>query len=168
MENITKLISQMIRGPMQKPFDRELYNKADNKGKSKITNIITKNTNFKIIDPISRTDVDLLAYLEGNHLFNVEVEIKYVWKSKEFPYDTVQFPQRKEKFCKKDKPTLFVMFNSETTSYLCVTSKDLLESPTKIISNKYVKYGEHFFQVPLDKIVFNDIIKAIKRLGVNV
>jgi hypothetical protein len=153
---------------VQKQFDRDLYDRWDSKGKNKISNIVKRNTSLKVIDPISKTDVDLLVYDEGEYKFNIEVEIKLVWGTKDFPYESVQFPARKEKFCHKEKPTLFVMFNKDTSSYLCVTSKDLLESPTKIVSNKYVRYGEYFFQVPLDKVVFNDITKAIKRLGVKV
>lgn len=150
----------------QKQFDKDLYDCWDSKGKNKISNIVKNNTKFKVVDPINQFDVDLLVYDEGDYKFNIEVEIKLVWGTKEFPYNTVQFPARKEKFCHKEKPTLFVMFNKDTSSYLCVTSKDLLDSPTHIVRNKYVRDGEYFFQVPVEKVIFNDITKAIKRLGI--
>ena len=150
----------------KKPFDNYLYDLWDSTGKKQIIEILKRNTKLKVIDPIRKTDIDLLVYVEEDYKFNIEVEIKIGWGTKEFPYNTVQFPARKEKFCYTEKPTLFVMFNKYQSSYLCVTYKDLLNSPLKMIPNKYVKQGEHFFQVPIEKVIFNDINKAIKQLGI--
>ena len=97
-------------------------------------------------------------------MFNVETEVKRVWKNKDFEYDSVQFPERKAKFAKLEVPTLFVMFNEKLSAYLVVKDKDLLKSPCVEVPNRYCYKGEYFYQVPLKKVKFNEIKSTIKEI----
>lgn len=148
---------------VRKRFDKELYERNDKIAKEAVLNLLDS-TELHVIENTKKTQVDLLAYNSEDHVFNIECEIKRVWKDKNFQYDSVQFPERKAKYANLDKPTLFVMFNNDLTSYLVVKSEDLISSPCVEVPNKYMYKGEKFFQVPLDKVYFNDIITPIKEI----
>lgn len=147
---------------MRKYFDKELYDECDSPAKNAVKNIFKNLTGhvFSIEENEKKRGVDLLAYTNGDHVFNIETEVKKVWTD-EFSYDSVQFPERKQKFAELDKPTIFIMFNKDLTQYLVVNNSDLLNSPKTMVRNKYIRYGEYFFQVPLNKVVFNDIKTAL-------
>ena len=53
---------------------------------------------------------DLIATKDGQSIY-VECEVKVVWTGEVFPYETVQLPQRKQKFFAQ--PTLFYIWNKE-------------------------------------------------------
>ena len=151
---------------MRKRFDRELYNEVDKKTKEKVFSLLESFDNLQAEENSKKTKVDILVTdPDTSELkFNIECEIKKVWKNKEFPYESVQIPERKSKYAILDKPTLFVMFNADYSSYLVIKSSDLLASPLVEVPNKYVYKGEMFYQVPLTKVVFNDISKVIKEI----
>ena len=151
---------------VRKFFDRELYDKYDRLAKDRATELVKELTGYKFVlqENEKKRGVDLLVYQGEKHVFNIETEVKAVWKEEVFPYDSVNFPERKSKFAELDKPTLFLMFNKDLKNYLLVNNTDLLKSPKEMVRNRYVPYGEYFFQVPLDKVIFNDLKKAIINL----
>lgn len=147
---------------MRKRFDKELYEANDRLARENVRKVAP---NFDIRDNVKKRDVDLLVYdKDGNHVANIETEIKRVWKGPDFKYESVQFPERKAKYAKLDKPTIFVMFNEDQSKFLVVKDKDLLASPAVVVPNKYVYAGELFFQVPLDKVTFNDISSILQEI----
>lgn len=149
---------------MRKRFDRELYNQVDALAKEKAMSLLDKTT-YNVIENPKKTQVDLQVFDQAaGHLFNIECEVKLLWKTTDFPYESVQIPKRKEKYAILDKPTLFVMFNADQSAYLVIKSTDLVKSPCVEVPNKYVYKGEYFYQVPLDKVSFNNILKPIKEI----
>lgn len=150
---------------MRKKFDKKLYEACDLKAKTKAIALL-KTHDLKACESPVKTDVDLMVYRDRDHLFNLETEVKLVWQEDAFPYANVQFPQRKQKYAILEKPTIFVMFNANMDKYLSVTSADLIKSPLEMVRNKYVKFGEYFFQVPLSKVSFNNLGESITKLGV--
>lgn len=147
----------------RKFFDADLHNKFDVPAKKAAKELFKdlENHNLYLKENEKKIGVDFLVYKNEEHLFNLEVECKTLWENA-FPYDTVQFPERKAKFCKLDKPTIFVMFNKTYTQFLTVPDDILINSPKAMVRNRYVRYGEHFFQVPITEVIFNDIRKSIK------
>ena len=79
--------------------------------------------------------------------FYVECEVKTVWKGEDFPFDSVQLPERKKKFF--DKPTLFFVWNNELSTALLFKSNDIKDLTPVEVSNKYIASGEMFYQIPL-------------------
>lgn len=149
---------------MRKRFDRDLYNETDKLAKNSAIKLVDS-AKYTVTENPKKTNVDLLvADNEGKHIFNIECEIKKVWKTKEFPYESVQFPERKAKYANLDTPTIFVMFNHDLSSFLAVSGNSLLSSPCVEVPNKYVHKGEKFFQVPLTSVSFDDINKVIKEI----
>lgn len=146
----------------RKRFDPVLYEANDKIAKDFVKNLL-KGTEYQAIDNVKKRGVDLLIYKDSVHICNVECEIKRVWKDKEFPYNNVQIPVRKEKYAILDKPTIFVMLNNTQSDYLCFTNVEMLASPKVEVPNKYVYKGEYFFQIDKNSVVFNDIVKVLGR-----
>lgn len=148
---------------MRKRFDRKLYEENDRLAKEKVLSLLDKRK-YKVKENPKKRGVDLLIYRRGEHVLNIETEIKRVWTDKEFQYDSVQIPERKQKYAELDIPTLFVMFNADQKSYLVIKDKDLLKSPKVEVPNRYVYKGEYFFQVPLRKVSFDDIKSVLEEV----
>lgn len=139
---------------MRKPFDKTLYEQNDNLAKDHSIAIL-KATGFDPRVSPKKRDVDLEVYKDGELQFYVECEIKRVW-TKQFEYQTINFPERKGKYACLSKPTYFMMWNHDQTRYLVVKGVDLLASPLMIVPNKYMGYGEQFYQVPIEKATFDE------------
>lgn len=144
-------------GGVRKRFDKELYAENDKLVKDKTIELFSGISGVELKPGKNRYDVDFHVYEAGQHTFNLEVERKKVWIGDKFQWDSVQFPERKAKFAKLDKNTIFLMFNNDLTHHLTVSSQTLLASPLKEVYNKYVKGGEMFYQVPIEKVVFNTL-----------
>lgn len=154
----------MLKGGLmstRKRFDSALYEENDKLAKEFVKNIL-KGSEFQVIENPKKRDVDLLLYRNSEHVANIECEIKRVWKEKEFPYESIQIPDRKTKYTKLTKPTIFVMLNNDQTAYVAIPQQTLLASPKKEVPNKYVFSGEMFYQVPKDSAHFNGLLAAIK------
>jgi hypothetical protein len=91
--------------------------------------------------------------------FYVEVEVKRVWKGDEFPWATVQFPERKAKYIyQSDKPVIFFMLNAKCNRAFIVEGRHILKSKLVPVHNMYMRGGdEFFFQVPINKGKFVDV-----------
>jgi hypothetical protein len=90
---------------------------------------------------------DLIATKDGTSIY-VECEVKVVWDGDTFPYDTVQLPQRKQKFFAE--PTLFYIWNKQLDCAITFLSEDIKDLTPVEVPNRYVYKGEYFFQIPLD------------------
>lgn len=149
--------------PVRKRFDRNLHDQNDMPAKDSLNKLL-ENSEYKIVPNSKKTGVDLFLFKDGKHMLNIECEVKRVWVTKEFPYESIQIASRKGKYLGADKPTIFVMFNKDHSSYLVIKDKDLAASPLKEVPNKYVWKGEFFYQVPKDKVSFNDITGVIDEI----
>lgn len=148
----------------RKHFDRELYNKYDVMAKAKANEIFATG-GWTIENNEKKMGVDFLVFDEDdNHVAYLEVEVKTNWEEKEFPYSDVQWPERKWKYCNLDKPTIFMMFNIDASHYLTARGETLLSSKLEMVRNKYVRYGENFFKVPVSKITFDNVYKELGKL----
>lgn len=145
----------------RKRFDPALYAENDEIARNFVKDIL-KDSGYQALDNPKKMGVDLLIYKDSVHIANVECEIKRVWKTTEFPYDSIQIPCRKEKYTGLKQPTVFLMLNADQSQYLAITDKSLLASPKKEVPNKYVYKGEFFFQVDKDAVMFNDLLGALK------
>lgn len=145
----------------RKRFDPALYEENDRIAKEFVKNIL-KGSEYQAIENPKKRGVDLLIYKDSQHVANIECEIKRVWKTQDFPYESVQIPERKSKYTVLEKPTVFVMLNNDQSHYLAVPQQTLTASPVKEVPNKYVYKGEMFYQVPKESVHFNNLIDALK------
>lgn len=137
--------------PARKGFDRELFLKYDGLAKEATIKFLGETareyTENRYAQDIIYKDAD------GQDLF-AECEVKRVWKGWQFPYDSVQLPERKKKFF--DKPTLFFIWNEDCTRAATFWSHMIEDLEPVEVSNRYIRKGEYFFQVPLDLVIFTD------------
>lgn len=147
----------------RKRFDPVLHSQNDPTAREKIKAIFD-GSEYKVVDNSKKMGVDLFLYKDGKHLLNIEAEKKLVWKTAKFPYESVQIPERKSKYFKLDKPTIFVVINADQSSYLVIKGEDLQNSPLKEVPNRYVWKGEQFFQVPMSKVSFDNLLEVVKEM----
>lgn len=146
-----------------KKFDPTLYAENDQVAKDK-TKKLLKSSGYTVIDNPKKKDVDLLVLDDkGEVILRIECEVKRVWKQDKFPYDNVQFPQRKKRLVVEELPTLFVMFNEKLSKYLVVSGNEIVGSPLVEVANKYAYSGEYFYQVPVDKVEFGDLVTSLTK-----
>jgi hypothetical protein len=146
----------------RKRFDRKLYEMYDAKAKE-YAKAELKKVELVGEDHPQKTNVDLVVQKDDKIFFYVETEIKTALDG-DFPFVTLQLPHRKEKFCGLDKPTLFMLFSSNGSKYFCVWDQHVVGSNLAEVSNKYIKGGEFFFQIPL-AYTDRSLKDALKRLN---
>ena len=131
-----------------KAFDRNLYMKADTRGKDVISSWLTKN-GHSIITTKENYSCDIVTEKNGiTH--NTEVEIKFSWKG-DWPdsWDEIRIPYRKNRLLAEDNLTFYVL-RSDCKQAWAITADTLRNIATvKEASNKYIRKGEHFFHVPV-------------------
>ena len=92
---------------VRKPFDKKLYEKYDRLAKVACKEHLKKK-GFVAVDHHNKYAQDLIASkadewgVNYSDPFCVECEVKVVWSGPNFPYNTVQLPQRKKKFFKEN------------------------------------------------------------------
>lgn len=135
----------------RKGFDRALFEKYDTKAKEATIEFLGGDAR-EYTENRYKQDI-IYTGADGQELF-AECEVKRVWHGWDFPYDSVQLPQRKQKFF--DKPTLFFIWNEPVDRAATFWSYMIEDLEPVEVSNRYIRKGEFFFQVPLDKVIFTD------------
>jgi hypothetical protein len=130
-----------------KPFDLELYNQ-DDKAKLLVIDWMAKHGIKSWVNP-DTYGIDLLGQGPKGD-YEVEVEVKHNWRGPIFPFDTVHFSARKNKFAKNSPNNLFVMLNDGLTHALIVPGKALIEGKRVVKNTVYTK-AESFIQVDVSK-----------------
>lgn len=135
---------------MRKAFDEKLFQENDalaRKASAEFIKSLCKDV--KVFHNSDKYAQDLIVMdLEENPICYIECEIKRLWKGSEFPFPTLQIPERKGKYIGSEPGTLFLVFNADQTAVMLVHEELLAVSPKEEIPNKYVQKGEFFFQVP--------------------
>ena len=141
---------------VRKKFDKDLYDTYDSIAKEAAKDALQKK-GYTVCDNTDKYAQDLVAEKDGE-MFLVETEVKNVWKGPEFPYDTVQLPERKKKFFKER--TLFFIWNAELTHAIVFWSDDVKDLEPVEVPNKYRYKGEYFFQIPVGE---NELARLVER-----
>ncbi len=132
----------------KKRFDRALYEEYDKKARKATTDYL-KGIGFEVCEHPNRYAQDLIAFSPmDNYEFYAECEVKVIWDSEEFPYETVQLPQRKQKFF--DGNTKFFIWNKGLTKAITFWDSEISDLIPVEVPNKYVHKGEYFYQIPLE------------------
>tara|TARA_R100000656_G_scaffold114808_1_gene87289 strand:+ start:42 stop:551 length:510 start_codon:yes stop_codon:yes gene_type:complete len=136
---------------VKRKFNKEAYERSKHAENRVISHL---KDHFKIENLGSTYDEDLRIYSkQGDYLCNADIEVRFKWKQKYFPFYSVHIPIRKRKFIKTDKPFFYFAVNSDGTDCLVTHSKHILSSQIVPLTLTY-SYGivkEDFFDVPLTK-----------------
>jgi hypothetical protein len=130
-----------------KPFDQELYD-ADDDAKLIVIEWLKAFDFDAHVNP-DQYGIDILASKRKND-YAFEVEVKHNWTGEYFPYETVHFSSRKQKFLDDARQTFFVMLNHDLTHGLIVTREALKSSDHVRKDTKYTS-DESFMSVPIER-----------------
>lgn len=133
-----------------KPFDRKLFEKYDVAAR-KATTAFIEGQGWKVREHPDIYAHDLLATKDGITLL-VECEVKAVWESGDFPYETVHLPERKRKFF--DPNAVFFIWRKDMKDAAYFWARDVDDVETVEVPNKYMKSNERFFSIPIDLVKF--------------
>ncbi len=129
-----------------KRFSKADFERYDNAARQ-MTQKHLELTGHTVVPHPDRYAQDLIATKDDTSIL-VECEVKVVWSGSTFPYETVQLPQRKQKFFAQ--PTLFYIWNKQLNCAVTFLSEDIKDLTPVEVPNKYVHKGEYFFQIPLE------------------
>ena len=143
----------------RKQFSQELHEKHDAKARQVVSELDLF-SDIHLGDHPNQFDIDLM---DRENKVVVEVEQRPAWKSHDFPFDSLNVPERKEKMLRKwlAQPgweVYFAAVNAKATKVAVVSAKEVLSSPLRQNVNKYdTGKVERFFQVPYSKLLWSDV-----------
>jgi len=137
----------------RKQFDQKLFDENDVVAREILKKYLTKGDNTCIDNP-NKYGPDLI--FNGKIFMEVEIKHDKRWKQgKDFPFETVQLPFRKNDGEKgggwESNKILFWILHPSGTEALVFSKGKLEKASLKEVSNKYSKSGEYFYQVPIDQ-----------------
>ncbi len=126
---------------MSKPFDPGLYADDDN-AKHLVIDWLYRQDFYAWVNP-DQYGIDVLA-VKGLDDYGFEVEVKHNWKGDEFPFETVHFSARKQKFIAPNH--YFTMLNHDRSCVLVVDAETLANANVVSKETKYTS-AEPFLEV---------------------
>lgn len=157
------MISNRVFTPKGKrSFNKEAYDLFDKRCKEEGIQLFLDCFKIKAEENPFQYDVDLLLYIDNTLIPTgyCEVEIRNIWNSDEFPYDTVSIPYRKKKWFESHSKAIFffLVFNKYFDRALIARVSTILDK-SKIYTGTS-KFGntETFYR--LDKSYFLPAIKV--------
>jgi hypothetical protein len=131
-----------------KPFDQQLYDRDDAAKYFVIDWLKTLDIHARVNpDPYG---IDLLATGPLGE-YEIEVEVKQSWSGHRFPYSSLHFAGRKDKFIRDGINLRFVTLNKEWT-YAAIVSGEQLSSAQVIKKNTIYTTDESFIEIPAHQI----------------
>jgi hypothetical protein len=133
---------------VRKPFSTSLYDTNDS-AKDIFIKWLTSQEIEAWVNP-DQYGIDVLSKNKAGIEHAWEVEVKHNWKGAKFPFDSLHYSNRKQKFLKNPKSVSFVTFNSERTHMLISKGVDLAAAEVVVKDTIYTE-GEKFIEIPVDK-----------------
>lgn len=124
-------------------FREDDYNKYNDLSIKKVSNYLIKK-GFDVPHKDEDYDIDIIAY-KNNIEYRIEVEVrtKLNWTSeKDYPYSTVSFLGRKEKYCKLND-FWYVLVSNDINNFLFCKSNYIFNTEYQIVKqiNTNKRYG---------------------------
>lgn len=139
----------------RKQFDQQLFDTNDIPARVAVIEYLT---GMYVVENEDKYGPDLVAYYGFKPAYYIEVEVKHNWqKSAQFPFPTIQLPQRKEKFTKLDLPVEFWILRADLKAAMIIPDYVLSSSSLVEVPNRYVSEGEMFFQVPIENCILVEL-----------
>jgi hypothetical protein len=144
-----------------KQFDIELYRENDKRARAAVAEYL--NGQGLYCHPNEdKYGPDLCVYTGYKHKYYVETEVKLAYRPPqsgvpdnwrgEFPFPTVQIPERKLKFTRSGKPVEFWVLSADLQFAIVISEEVLCSAPLVEVPNSLVASGEQFIQVPIEQV----------------
>ena len=142
---------------VKKKFDKALYDMADKAAKDAMVAWLKNDHSNINTNETTYFDIVCTSGPEGHPRLLWEVEVKYSWKTDEWPdsWKELRIPYRKQRLLDKWKNECyndiltFVVFNHDCTKAWHVDGHTLLDCEVKEVSNRNIRKGEKFFHIPV-------------------
>lgn len=122
-------------GHENKKFERSVFEENDEKArdwcKSFFANSSRIDEDYYLTENPDKYGIDLIIRSKLNESFVagfVETEIKHNWKGSEFPFKTIDIPERKRKMFEKNENSFMCMWNSTGTHCLFIPGSEILKA----------------------------------------
>ena len=139
-----------VMSGLRKQFNKGLYQQYDALAREATTELLASQ-GFSVVPNPDDYAQDLVVSHKGKQWL-AECEVKTLWKHGDFPFDSVQLPERKKKFF--NTLTTFFIWNMNLTKAAMFWSKDVATLTPVEVPNKYIAGGEYFYQIPLNMVRF--------------
>ena len=136
---------------VRKQFSKNLHDGHDGKARAQ-AKAYWKTQGYIAVDNPNTKGVDLLIMDAATEevVGYCEVEVKNNWNNKMFQYDTLQIPERKGKYLELyGEQIRYMVFSKDLTQAFLLDTLSFKKAALKEISNKFVRKGEYFYQVPV-------------------
>lgn len=144
----------------KKPFSEELFENHDPKARLKVQEIFKKSKTLILKKPSDKYSADFDVFKGEKLIGHLELEVKNNWDSQKFPFNDVQFLERKQKY---DKHTVWVLFNKDLTRHLIARVREIVKCPKRQLSNRFSGgQKESFYVVPLSIVKFDGLEAMIE------
>lgn len=139
----------------RKQFDEELFKQNDASAIATVVAHVCADGGFATQND-EKYAPDILVYgTSFRKLSYIETEVKHNWKADQdqFPFPTVNLPERKGKYLRKALPIEYWILRSDLK--MAIILPDFVVSSSKLeeVPNKYIKAGELFYKVPVDQCI---------------
>lgn len=150
-----------------KKFSPELYRENDSAACDAVLSHLTQQGSYAVRNP-DKYGPDILLYRGFKPGFYIECEVKKVWRIPssvrnpgddrgEFPYSSIQLPERKKKFLNSGLPIEFWILREDLKFAVIIAEESLSDERLVEVPNKYVAEGERFYQIPLSECQIKEL-----------
>jgi len=142
-----------------KPFDESLKTEFDVKARE-VAKLHFSSLGYIVEDHPDKYEVDLVLRDQNNKLLGyLELETRPTWVATVFPFSNINIPKRKEKLLRnlENIPVGYILFNGNYSCGYYLHASDILNSPVKMLKNRYLSEDEYFYVVDLDKAKFFNV-----------
>jgi hypothetical protein len=133
-----------------KKFDAVLFKQNDPKSRAIVKNFFKK-YGIILIDNKDPYGVDLIS---ENGIMRIEVERRLNWNCDDFPFDSINLPERKTKFFIDGKAS-YIIVSKDYSHIGIINKKDISEyineRNLKENKNRFITNKELFYKIPKSK-----------------
>lgn len=140
-----------------KKFDSRLYEENNWGALDTVLRVLAEDDLFACLNE-DKYGPDIVVFRGFKPVRYVEVEVKRVWKGDQFPWDTIQLPERKGKFLELGKPIEFWILNEGMDHAVIIPESAVQNSPLEEVSNKYIEDGELFYKIAIDDCIIRKLL----------
>jgi hypothetical protein len=136
---------------IKRPFDKDLYNKYDNKSREALVKLLEER-GHRILSVSENYYADITSEYKGR-VFYSEGEVKTAWTG-DWPehWAEIRIPERKSRLIKKyDGCVDFYIFDNNLEKCWKIQGRHLTDGMLKNAYGRNIRSGEKFYHVPYNE-----------------
>lgn len=140
----------------RKPFSKTLHTSNDPQSRRVVIEYFSKPSQHLPVPIPLRENPDQFGVdlLSTDGTVQIEVEHRLPWTDPEWPFPDINIPERKAKFLAEGKAQ-YIILSRDFSRMGIIRGGDvkqyIVDDNLHLNKNKFVKDGEYFYKVPIDK-----------------